>query len=205
MLPYLIGLWVLAAGGRWVARGVLDLHAVGLFTLASQLATVVGLVGRAAYEAWSPNSYALFAEGNVELAKAYLRRQGTRTVAAVAGIAVLAFFGAAVTLPLMAPQYSECLGILPIMLIAPVLDVAHLRYHNTLLGVKQTKVIGLYTTISIASFLGLAWAGTRLFGLVGLSLAYVGAYTLQWTMARVAAAHVVRSVAPRTKLNAAIP
>ena len=50
VLPLLLALWGLGAGGRWIARATLTLDDTGRFTLASQLATMMALIGRSAYE-----------------------------------------------------------------------------------------------------------------------------------------------------------
>jgi O-antigen/teichoic acid export membrane protein len=194
VLPYILGLWVLTAGGRWIARGTLDLEAVAQYTLASQLAYLAGMIGRSAYEAWAPRSYQLIAEGRHAEAMEYLNIQGRRTVTMTVVISILIAVGLYVALSRFAAHYAPAAGLFPVMAIAPVLDVAHLKSHTLLLGLKRTKAIGLYTAFSVGFFIvsGIYLGGT--YGLWGVAASYPLAYAVQFTAATMVANHHKREL-----------
>lgn len=183
VLPYLVAMWGLGAGGRWIARATLTLADTGNFTLASQLAIMISLVGRSAYDAWSPRSFALFADGHLVEAREYLRTRARLTLAVVGTLGVVTALGFALFLPQFAPGYTQVAGLIPIVALAPLLDVAHMAYHTELMGLKATRPIATYTVTTLALFLVLGVTGARLFGLWGLTVGYVVAYAAQWLLA----------------------
>lgn len=192
MLPYILGLWILGSGGRWVARMQLGLDAVGQFTLASQIAVLLGLLGRAAFEAWAPESFSLFASGRHREAQNYLRRQTYYTLAAVAVLGLVLAAVLPFLLGHLAPQYSMAGAIFPLMLLAPVCDIAHLRWHTELTGLKRTRSIAVYTTASVAFFLVAGIAGAAAWGLWGLVAVFAAAHALQLAGASLAVWRVRR-------------
>jgi O-antigen/teichoic acid export membrane protein len=183
VLPYLLALWGLAAGGRWIARATLTLEDTGRFTLASQLAIMIGLIGRSAYDAWAPRSFAMFAGGRVESARAYLRARSRWTLAVVGGLGVMTAAALALGLPRFAPGYARVATLFPLFALAPVFDVAYMAHHTELMGLKVTRPIAGYTTVTVLLFLVAGVAGARAFGLWGLAAAYAGAYVVQWALA----------------------
>jgi len=183
MLPYLLALWGLGAGGRWIARATLTLEDTGQFTLASQLATMIGLVGRSAFEAWAPRSFEMMADGRFAEARVYLRARGRLTLAVVAILGAVTTIGIALALPRFAPAYATVAFLFPLMALAPLLDVAYMTNHTELMGLKITRPIAIYTASSIVVFVVSAFVGARLLGLWGLAGAYVLAYACQWILA----------------------
>jgi len=183
VLPYLLALWGLGAGGRWIARATLTLEDTGRFTLASQLATMIGLVGRSAYEAWAPRSFEMIADGRFEEARGYLRARGRLTLAVVAILGGVTAMGIAFALPKFAPAYAGVALLFPLMALAPLFDVACMANHTELMGRKITGPIASYTVISILLFVASGLVGARLLGLWGLVGAYVLAYACQWILA----------------------
>jgi O-antigen/teichoic acid export membrane protein len=194
VVPYLIGIWVLSAGGRWIARSTLDLASVGHFTLASQLAILVGLIGRATYEAWAPRSYELVTADRIEESQSYLRIRGRQTLLLGVLLAALISVVSAIALPRFYPSYGRVTLLFPLLALAPLFDIAHLRPHTELLGLKRTAPIGLYTSVSVLIFLGGGFLAARLWGIWGLSFAYVLAYLVQFVSATAVAAHYRRTV-----------
>jgi O-antigen/teichoic acid export membrane protein len=186
-VPYILGIWALWAGGRWIGRATLSLDEVGQFTLASQLAIMVGLVGRAAYEAWAPRSYALLAEGRIADSRAYLRNRGRVTVLVTGALACAIALGIPLFVPRLFPAYGAVVWLFPLLAVAPVFDVAHLRPHVELVGMKRTGPIGVYTTFSVVLFLSGGFFGARVAGIWGLSGAYVFAHFAQWLAATLVA------------------
>jgi O-antigen/teichoic acid export membrane protein len=184
LLPYLLALWGLAAGGRWIARAILTLEDTGRFTLASQLAIMVGLIGRSAYDAWAPRSFEMFASSDVSGARSYLRARGRLTLGVVAGAGAVTAVVVAVALPRFAPAYAGVASLFPLLALAPLFDVAYMTYHTELMGLKLTQPIGTYTTITVLGFVAAGVIGAKLFGLWGLAGAYVAAYAGQWLLAR---------------------
>lgn len=193
VLPYLFAVWGLGAGGRWIARATLTLEDTGNFTLASQLAIMIGLVGRSAYDAWGPRSFAMFAEGRVGEAREYLRARARSTLAVVGTLGVATALGFALFLPRFAPGYDNVTSLIPIVALAPLFDVAHMSYHTELMGLKRTRPIAVYTVTTLLVFVVLGVAGAQLVGLRGLSAAYVLAYAAQWALAARAVRQVRRS------------
>jgi O-antigen/teichoic acid export membrane protein len=191
LLPYLLALWGLGAGGRWIAHATLSLEDTGRFTLATQLATMIGLVGRSAYDAWSPRSFAMLADGRTQEARAYLDSRGRFTIAGVVALGVVATVAALWVLPRFASGYALAATIFPLVAFAPVFDVACLRYYTELAGLKATRPIAAYTALTIGIFVPLGAAGAALFGLRGLATAYAGSYAIQLLLA-VRAVHTTR-------------
>lgn len=190
VLPLLLALWGLGAGGRWIARATLTLDDTGRFTLASQLATMMALVGRSAYEAWAPRSFEMFTSGRAHDARLYLRGRARLTVGVVAILGVVTTVGVAFALPRFAPAYAKVAALFPLMALAPLFDVAYMRYQTELMGLKVTHPIPTYTATTVAVFVALGLGGAKLFGLWGLGAAYVLAYACQWALARRAADRV---------------
>ena len=193
VLPYLFAVWGLGAGGRWIARATLTLEDTGNFTLASQLAIMIGLVGRSAYDAWAPRSFAMFADGRVAEAREYLRTRARLTLAVVGALGVTTALGFALFLPRFAPSYQSVASLIPIVALAPLFDVAHMSYHTELMGLKRTRPIAAYTVTTLVLFVVLGIAGAKLLGLWGLAAAYVLAYAAQWLLAARAVQLVRRS------------
>ena len=183
VLPYLLAMWGLGAGGRWIARATLTLEDTGNFTLASQLAIMIGLVGRSAYDAWAPRSFEMFADGRLVEAREYLHTRARLTLAVVGTLSVVTAAGFALFLPRFAPSYHRVGSLIPIVALAPLFDVAHMSYHTELMGLKVTRPIATYTLTTLLVFVVLGIAGARLFGLWGLTVAYVLAYAVQWILA----------------------
>jgi O-antigen/teichoic acid export membrane protein len=183
ILPYLLSTWFLAAGGRWIGRATLDLSAVAEFTLASQLAFIVNLLGRATYEAWAPRGFALFATGRHREGFQYFRTKGRQTVLFVGAVSLVIEFVAATLLPRFAPSYSRVTLLFPILVCGALIDVATLVAHNVLMGLKRTRVIGWYTAVSVLSFALLGILLSRAFAIWGLAGAFLSAYVLQWILA----------------------
>jgi O-antigen/teichoic acid export membrane protein len=184
ILPYLLALWGLAAGGRWIARATLTLEDTGRFTLASQLAIMIGLVGRSAYDAWAPRSFEMFARGDGDAARRYLRERGLLTLAVVGILGAITALIGALALPRFAPGYAAVAVLFPLMAFAPLFDVAYLAYHTELMGMKVTQPIASYTALTVAAFVVAGVVGAKALGLWGLAGAYVAAYVLQWALAR---------------------
>ena len=184
VLPLLLALWGLGAGGRWIARATLTLDDTGRFTLASQLATMMALIGRSAYESWAPRSFEMFSSKRVHEAELYLRGRSHLTVGVVAIIGVVTAVGLGFALPRFAPAYAKVAALFPLMALAPLFDVAYMRYQTELMGLKITQPMPMYTATTVAVFVVLGVGGARLFGLWGLAAAYVLAYACQWALAR---------------------
>jgi len=184
VLPYVLAVWGVAAGGRWIARATLTLEDTGRFTLASQLAIMIGIIGRSAFDAWAPRSFEMFARGDAEAARHYLRARGALTLAVVGTASAITAVVLGVGLPRFAPAYAGVTLLFPLMALAPMLDVAYFTYHWELMGLKVTEPIGTYATITVLAFVAAGVAAAKLFGLWGLAAAYTGAYALQWTLAR---------------------
>jgi O-antigen/teichoic acid export membrane protein len=183
VLPYLFAVWGLGAGGRWIARATLTLEDTGNFTLASQLAIMIGLVGRSAYDAWAPRSFEMFADGRLVDAREYLRARARLTLAVVGTLAVVTAAGFALFVPRFAPSYHRVASLIPIVALAPLFDVAHMSYHTELMGLKVTRPIATYTLTTLLLFVVLGVAGAHLLGLWGLTVAYVLGYAAQWLLA----------------------
>ncbi len=194
VLPYLFAVWGLGAGGRWIARATLTLEDTGNFTLASQVAIMLGLVGRSAYDAWSPRAFAMFADGRFVEAREYLRTRARLTLAVVGGLGIVTALGFVVFLPRFAPSYTRVASLVPIVAFAPLFDVAHMSYHTELMGLKVARPIATYTIATLLVFVVLGVGGAHLLGLWGLAVAYVLAYAAQWLLAA-RAVHQVRRAA----------
>jgi O-antigen/teichoic acid export membrane protein len=205
LLPYLLALWGLGAGGRWIAHATLSLEDTGRFTLATQLATMIGLVGRSAYDAWSPRSFAMLADGRTQEARAYLDSRGRFTVVGVAALGVAATVAARWVLPRFAAGYASAATIFPLVALAPVFDVACLRYYTELAGLKATRPIATYTALTIGIFVPLGTAGAAFFGLPGLAAAYAGTYAVQLLLAARAVHNIRHRAGPGRSSDGVTP
>jgi O-antigen/teichoic acid export membrane protein len=123
-------------------------------------------------------------------ARGYLRARGRLTLAVVAILGAVMAVGLAFILPRFAPGYASVAALFPLMVLAPLFDVAYMANHTELMGLKITRPMASYTLISIAAFVASGVLGARLLGLWGLAGAYVLAYAIQWLLA----GRVVRKV-----------
>ena len=183
VVPYLLSTWFLAAGGRWIGRATLGLTDVAEFTLASQLAAIINLLGRSAYEAWAPRGFAAFAAGHVADGLAYFRSRASRTLLVTGAAAMATELAIATLIPDFAPSYRPVIILFPMFAVGSLLDVACLLAHNVLMGLKRTRAIGVYTTAGVLSFAILGSVFSWVSGLWGLAAAYVCAYAIQWSLA----------------------
>ena len=152
VLGYTLGIWVLTAGGRWIGRITLELEDVAQFTVATQLAVLLSVLGRCAYEAWSPVVYALHSSGDAQSGQAFLARRAALGVGVMV-IAAMAVMGMAwAFIATFAPHYLPVVPLLPVVLAAPVMDMAHLRHHTSLMASGRLRAIAVYTTGSLAIF-----------------------------------------------------
>ena len=186
VLGYTLGMWVLTAGGRWIGLITLQLEDVAHFTAATQLSVLLSVLGRCAYEAWSPVVYAFHSSGDAPAGQAFLARRAALGVGVMLLAAVAAMGVASAFIATYAPRYMPVVPLLPIVLVAPVMDMAHLRHHTSLMASGRLKAIAGYTTCSLMIFAAGGFIGAARFGLRGLCVAFSSAYLSQWLLASIA-------------------
>jgi O-antigen/teichoic acid export membrane protein len=183
VLGYTLGMWVLTAGGRWIARMNLTLEDVAQFTVATQVSAVLSLLGRCAYEAWSPVVYSLHSAGDDQAAHEYLARRARICVAFMVVGAAIAMGVVWTFIETHATHYSQVMRLLPIVLAAPIVDMAHLRHYTNLMAAKQVNAIATYTSASIVLFVVAAFLASARFGVYGLCVAFLVTHLFQWALA----------------------
>lgn len=187
--------WLVAQGGRWIGAAHLPLDTLAGYILVTLLLTVVGLAGRAVYEASRPELGKAFAARDYATGAALLARCHRLFVAG----AVLAWAGIALALWLahdrLDPRSAPGVALVAGAIVAALLDAWATRGLNVLINLKRTVTllkIGLVTA-PVALLLSLALV--RPLGVLGLMLGICGGFAAQAMLANTAARFAIREPA----------
>ncbi len=178
LIPHFLSFWVLTAANRMILERYDGLDAVGVFSLAFSVGTVVVLVGAAQSNALIPTL------GAVDLSKPKSLRSArsaiTQFLLIVPAVAITAlFFVGDVISMFVGPEYYAALGYLPVLLIGFLLNSLYYAPVNVItLVLGKPRIIG-YASISaaivniIGNLLLVPWIG-----IWGSVVVHVGTYGL---------------------------
>jgi len=188
-----VALWGIAESGRWIGVLYLKLPELAPYTLVTQVAAAMMMIGRAMFEARLPDIGRAFAAGQPRRGAAVIRRT---TLAALA-LVVAAYAAAYVAvfhlgLPLPA-GYRPTPLLLLIAAAANVCDVLYLRGVQTLMALKRTGTQAAMTAAAAVAAVAASFVLVRVLRDVGLAAATAVGLLIQAVASNAAArAHLRR-------------
>lgn len=189
-IPHTLSLWAQQVGDRAVLSAQGQADQLGIYYLAVQLSTPLGLVLNAWNNARVPVLGEAFRERGHEATARVLPSQYAQ-FGGVALATALAMLLATPLLPLLVgPRFAGAIALLPALLAAAVIEALYLPSVNFLMIVGHTRLIPVATGLASALSVGLVFALLPRFGLAGLLAARIlGSLARAGLMALVALRH----------------
>ncbi|MEN9479189.1 MAG: hypothetical protein RLZZ298_584 [Pseudomonadota bacterium] len=188
LIPHSIGYFLLSSVDRFVISDKLGLAQVGIYMVAVQLASALGLVFDAINNAYVPWLFERLKRNLIEEKKQIVRRTYTYFVALL-GIVVLAFIvGSQLLVFIAGEKYSAATGLIGWLALGQVFHGMYLMVTNYIFYSKRTGLLSLSTLISGLLNIGLLIVLIPFFGLEGAAIAYAFAqgvkFLLTWLVAQ---------------------